>query len=360
MKVLMVVDQEQRRTFPLVDRWARTITGIGVHVVMESDFSDFCFDEIECVHLFDLDNMKSVSSWLDLATARSIPCVITPNYWSPYEFLFETGKSPFTRISKALLPDMTALAIHEGHYRSRTKANWQNRRDILRACKCIVPFSQAEQAQLMDEFDLTDYSRFAVCSDMIDPLLIDLTVPDLFLSQYGQRDLVLCTGPISEHGNQLELLWSLRGAYVPVVIMGEAAENDESYLCQCRKAAQKIKGKVFFITDRQSPQMVYSALKNARVHANPAWWDNQLTTSMEAALAGCHVVITDRSPAREYFGQDASLADPSRRESMRYAVLRAYASTHDPSLPVKIRERFGGVQQTQTLTRIYEVARGKS
>ena len=82
MKVLMVVDQEQRRTFPLVDRWARTITGIGVQVVMESDFSDFCFDEIACVHLFDLDNMKSVSSWLDLATARSIPCVITPNYWS--------------------------------------------------------------------------------------------------------------------------------------------------------------------------------------------------------------------------------------------------------------------------------------
>jgi len=105
---------------------------------------------------------------------------------------------------------------------------------------------------------------------------------------------------------------------------------------------------------------VYSAMKNARVHVLPSWWENTGLVSLEAALCGCNVVTTDRSPFREYFGGAAYSCSPASQDSMRHAVLHAYASARPEKLAETVRHRFTWERVAAELAEVYlKISQGK-
>jgi glycosyltransferase involved in cell wall biosynthesis len=124
-------------------------------------------------------------------------------------------------------------------------------------------------------------------------------VPDLFAERYGMRDFVLCAARVEPYKNQAMLIWALRDTDIPLVIVG--LEPYPQYSAACRKWA----GRNVFFLGELSPELLASAYAAARVHALPSWEDFPGLSSMEAALAGCAIVVGNQGAEREYFGDFA-------------------------------------------------------
>ena len=326
---------------------------LGIQARIASDLDEAAKGPCDIVHLFNLfdtDTLYAQSTW---ARGAGLPTVLTPNYWSPYEFFFATSPSLVHRFFKAMLPRSLAMARHERYKLCRIQGILQKQKETLRYCRCILPNSAAERAQIMDEYAMTDPNQFQVVYNAVSPAEIDEASPDEFASAYPVRDMVLCVGRFEERKNQLGLIRALRRTDMPLVFMGGVPSYQQGYLAECRQAAKKINGQVLFIHENQSPSMVYSAMKNARVHVLPSWWENTGLVSLEAALCGCNVVTTDRSPFREYFGDGAYPCDPSREESMRQSVLLAFAAAKDSDLSTGIRRRFTWERVAEVTSEIY-------
>ena len=58
--------------------------------------------------------------------------------------------------------------------------------------------------------------------------------------------------------------------------------------------------------------LLASAYAAARVFALPSWFETPGLAALEAALAGCAVVITPFGSTREYFGELVEYARPGR------------------------------------------------
>ena len=89
----------------------------------------------------------------------------------------------------------------------------------------------------------------------------------------------------------------------------------------------------------ERPNLI-SSFAAARVHVLPGWFETTGLTSLEAGLAGCNVVSTDRGYARDYLEDYAWYCDPSSRASMKNAVLGAYEAPLKPGLREHIIRNF--------------------
>ena len=70
--------------------------------------------------------------------------------------------------------------------------------------------------------------------------------------------------------------------------------------------------------------MLASAYAAARVLALPSWFETPGLAALEAALAGCAVVVTPFGCTREYFGDRVEYARPDRPAEIGRAILRAW------------------------------------
>ena len=69
--------------------------------------------------------------------------------------------------------------------------------------------------------------------------------------------------------------------------------------------------------------------------AQPGWAEGAPTTTVEAALSGCALVVSDRAVEREYFGSHAYYCDPANTASIRSAVVRAFEN-HAQDAPKRV------------------------
>lgn len=144
--------------------------------------------------------------------------------------------------------------------------------------------------------------------------------PDLFKERYGLEDYILCVGRIEYRKNQLMLLYALRDLDIPVVLIGHMGDERLEWLLQ-EWAGDNVR-----ILQRMEPgsAMLTSAFRGARVFTLPSWAEGAPLAALEAAAAGCSLVLSNRSSEPEYFGKFARFLDPSNPEDMRAKILDAY------------------------------------
>jgi glycosyltransferase involved in cell wall biosynthesis len=168
-----------------------------------------------------------------------------------------------------------------------------------------------------------DHPSTSIVKNPVDATMFGKGDPALFQEAYGVTDYVLCVGRIETRKNQALLTLALRDTDIPLVLVGH--EADARYADLIRKWGND---KVIF-AGRMEPggAMLASALAGARVFCLPSWSEGAPLAALEAAAAGCNMVLSNRSSEQEYFGDLARYVDPADPLHIREKILEAYADT---------------------------------
>lgn len=329
----------------------------GVAVTISPEPAEICREKYDLVHAFNLFDIDSLQGQVEQAVRCGLPVVLTTNYWNPFEFFFETSHSLFHRLARAALPRQFLFDRYCRQKRQRMQSELARQQEVLQAAALILPNSNGEAAELQRDFQLPP-DRFSVVYNAVD--FDDIAAADAqsFIAEYGLKDFVLCVGRFEERKNQLGIIRALAGLGVPLVFIGGVPSYQRPYYEACQQAARSI-SQVRFLQGLPQKE-VFAAMKAAKVHVLGSWWENTGLVSLEAAVCGCNVVSTDRSPWQEYFTEDAWIIDPADPAGIRQAVDAALAAPVSGILAERIQRMFTWPLAAESLAGAYRKVLGIS
>jgi glycosyltransferase involved in cell wall biosynthesis len=136
---------------------------------------------------------------------------------------------------------------------------------------------------------------------------------------------VLMSARFDSRKQQDYVALALKSSDLPLVFVGGVSESAvfERFraICSNRKAA------VHYF-DHVSQDALAQLYAGARVHMLPSTFESPGLSSLEAAIAGCSVVVGNQSFEFEYFQGEAYYCDPCDARSIRDTVERAFAEHH--------------------------------
>jgi glycosyltransferase involved in cell wall biosynthesis len=196
---------------------------------------------------------------------------------------------------RALVPRMIALADH------------------------VIVLSEAERAGLRELG--CEPRTWSLVRNAVDPTPFVRANADLFRREYGLADYVLCVGRIELRKNQALLIKALRGSGRSVVLVGACLDRDYA------RVIDRVAGPGVLRIDHLEAggPLLASAFAGAAAFALPSWVEGAPISALEAAAAGCPLVLGDRAGVREYFGALAHYCEPSDPAAIRAAVEAAIA-----------------------------------
>lgn len=299
----------------------------GVEIAL-SDAPDADVRDCDVVHLFHLDR-----TWENLPHCRRIrsagtPAVLSTIWWPMGEFDL-AGREGFQGwLARRLGSEryQGLRAAQRGWLRAARLRRWPNGagvwrgyraalRSVLESVRVILPNSRAEQVEIEKAFGV---ARPAV----VVPNAADAQVFRSASRDAAPRAGALCVGRIEPRKNQLALIEALRGTGVPLTLVGQAGRYSRAYERRCRAAGAEFD--VQFL-GHEPAAVLAGRYQGAAVHVCPSWYETPGLASLEAALCGCALVVTDGGCTREYFGDEALYAAPDDAGSLRAAVLAALA-----------------------------------
>ncbi|MBA3828780.1 MAG: glycosyltransferase family 4 protein [Taibaiella sp.] len=178
---------------------------------------------------------------------------------------------------------------------------------------CLLPNSESEIKRFRNNYDLTP--PYVVVPNGIDP---DIDIPVSY--DRGNRTTVVCMARYEPIKNQLRLIQALNDTSYQLQLYGKPAANHYKYYEQCKiTAASNVTVGGFLESDD-----LYAAYQHARVHVLPSYFETTGLSSLEAAVMGCNVVVTDKGDVRDYFGDNAWYCDPDDPASIKAAVDAAW------------------------------------
>jgi glycosyltransferase involved in cell wall biosynthesis len=290
------------------------------------------------LHLFGMS--REGLALARVAQARGVPVVLSPICW------FEP------RALAALAPGPIAAARDVGKWLLRRACprlpGW--RRELLQAADAILPNSLVEARQLSHLFAI-DPARFHVVPNGVEARFADAR-PDAFRSRFTVGEFVLYVGRIEPRKNVLGLIRALAGNDLPLVVAGDAVPGHEGYADACRRVGRGFTTWVGRLD--HDGVLLASAYASARVLALPSWFETPGLAALEAALAGCAVVITPFGCTREYFGDHVAYARPDRPAAIADSVRRAWVDGPKAGLASHVRNRYLWSHVAERTAEVYQ------
>jgi len=221
--------------------------------------------------------------------------------------------------------------LWKGQHRSIT--------EVLQSASMVLPNSESEYSRIIKSYPCK--INYAVIPNGVDQHLFKRN-----LSIKKDSNLVLCVARIEGIKNQLNLIKALNNTRFKLVMIGSHAPNQKPYYDECRSIAAS---NITFINHIPQKELL-TYYEQAKVHILPSWFETTGLSSIEGAVMGCNIVITDRGDAKEYFGHHAFYCNPGKPESIFEAVKKASESPYDENLYNLILKRYTWQQAaTETL-----------
>lgn len=280
--------------------------------------------EFDCLHLFGSlpEHLATVAA----ARQHNMPIALSPIAW----FDLASRWHDSTSLPRRLV----ACSRHLARCAWPRFSNW--RRRLYHQVDLLLPNSQAEASQLMRLFGVPA-ERIRVVPNGADVRFAQAD-PQPFTRLVSRRPFVLYAGRIEPRKNQLGFLRAMHGSGIPVVVLGDVVPGHEPYLAACHAAAD---GDVRFVPAlAHDDPMLASAYAACGCLALASWFETPGLVALEAAMTGTPLVLTDRGPTREYFGELACYVSPASPGEMREAVCQAIRQPRDPRLASLVRERY--------------------
>lgn len=330
-----------------LDCMIKELERLGVECTVEDD-SPRDLAPFDIVNIYNLDVPIAALEYFVHARGQLKRIVTTPIYWRHTYWPDEVARNLATR------PMFEPLESGGQNDRARTQlVKWLEEQFLCAADRFILTASEKVCAKSHSEADLlaADFGlpneKICVSPNGVESLYSDGNAWR-FVEQYGLRDFVLCVGRIEERKNTLGVIRAWRNESVPLVFVGRAWQED--YMARCRAEASD---NVIFLGSL-APEQVADACAAARVHVQASWWEERGRASMEAGVAGCNLVVTQNSPARELYGDDCFLCDPADPQSIHRAICDALAAPRASDLPRRLRERFNWEKAARNLLYAYQ------
>jgi glycosyltransferase involved in cell wall biosynthesis len=287
----------------------------------------------DLAHVFNLRTIQVTPGQVKSLKERGVPVVMSPIYLNPSLATWGTrvinnifGGEPreldLPRLLDGLRSHKLAVkrpggVVFKAETQNRTQPDLDHvQRETLEHVDYLLPNSFLEMHALVQTLRV-HHLPFAVVPYAADPLTFLDPDPAPFVKRFKLRDFVLQVGRIEASKNQLLMVYALRDAGLPVVLIGGNLQR--RYLDWCVKYGPK--------NLRVIPHLpaagLASAYAAARVHALPSWIETCGLVTMEAALANCTVVASTAGYELEYFHDLAYYCDPADPATIRAAVTKA-------------------------------------
>jgi glycosyltransferase involved in cell wall biosynthesis len=270
------------------------------------------FENFDLAHIF-LAGGETLNMALRLSEAN-IPLVVSPVF-------FTRREASSIRISRRV-ESFTKWFV------KGVTTDYSVKSTVCKAAALVLPNTQAE-AELVEHGLGVPSERICVVPNGVDPRFSNGT-PDLFHQKYGIKNFILFAG---DAGAPRKNIWRLLKAFEEIdkdlVIIGSFGDTD--YGDECKKQAGLNERVLLIDTLDHDDPLLASAFAAADTFILPSQFETPGIAAMEAALAGCKIVITQVGGTSETFGDDATYLNPNSIHSIRKAV---QASSQKPKSDV--------------------------
>jgi glycosyltransferase involved in cell wall biosynthesis len=306
--------------------------------------SDEDFKDRDIVHFFSLS--KDLLPKIRKAKSFGCKIVISPIFWPMIEYALK-GELNLAQKIKIIIKYLIDAKFS---FFSKSKK-------MLLLADIILPNSKIEAKIIKEIFDL-DWDKFSVVYNAADKRFLKAT-PTEFLKKFGVENFLLNVGRIEPRKNQLKLLQSIKELELPTVFIGNVADRRYFYLF--KKQIDKIKNtKIVFIPFiSHESSLLSSAYAAAKTFVLPSWYETPGLSALEAAMAGCNIVITNRGSTREYFRNYVEYIDPSNIRDIRTKIEKSYFSPKNNKLKNFVAKHYTWENTALQTLKAYERVIGK-
>jgi len=308
-----------------LEQTALHLKKLGVEIDIYLSDQSIDYSRYDLLHFFNIIRPADIIKHIKLSKKPYVVSTIFVEYGT-----VKDDKPGLSGIIKKMLSDnaleyvkVVARAIKNGEkIISKEYLFWGHKRSVQFVAKhadCLLPNSESEYRRFVSKYKVGQ--KHIVIPNGIEEELVKRSYPE----DEVYKDAILCMGRIEIRKNQLNLIRALNNTKYKLFIHGKASPNNIGYYEQCRKeAAPNI-----YIKDWLEETELYTAYTNAKVHVLPSYFETTGLSSLEAAVMGCNIVITDRGDTRDYFGDHAWYCDPDDPQSIKAAVDAAFDAPYD-------------------------------
>ncbi len=328
MKVLLVGQLGMGGAERQIQCTARELRNLGVEIELTATQNPDCRG-YDLVHVFNAPASQLTRQRIVAAQRHGKPVVLSTIYWNAHELYMEWARRGW-RTTKE----------QQFHWHQRKQAL----KPVYASADMWLPNSYAEYGMLVADSEVS--KPYRVIPNAVETELAELTEAGAPTSD------VLMVGRWELRKNQLGLLEGLVETEHNILIIG--GEND--YDCEHNQAARRLaqqRGKVQLLPATDDRAFIASAMKNARVLAQPSFYETPGLAALEAAACGTAVVVAARGCTREYFGDEAYYCDPADPSSLRRAIEAAVAGGPSTTLQRRIGTEFTWVRAAEETETAY-------
>jgi glycosyltransferase involved in cell wall biosynthesis len=316
---------------------ARHLESLGVRVRLFCAWTDR-LERARLLHLFGMS--REGLELARLARGRGVPVIVSPICWYEPRALSALEADPVRRFASLAGWCLRCLTPRI--------PSW--RRELLLLADAVLPNSRAEADQLARLFGVPRHRLHVVPNGVLP--WFGTASPELFQRRWGQDPFVLSVGRIEPRKNTLGLIRAIGRLGLRLIIIGEATPAYRGYAQECRRASSSLVSWLGRL-DHDDP-LLASAYAAARVFALPSWFETPGLAALEAALAGCPVLITPYGSTRDYFGEMVVYARPDRPEEIRRGLKQCWDEGSDPRLAPSIATHYLWPNVAQITAEVYD------
>lgn len=233
---------------------------------------------------------------------KKIPIVLSPVFFTPKEM----------HITKFKLN----IELIFGNFFSGINSEYGIKKQVCQIADAILPNTRAELNQINQLFGIP-LGHMNVIPNGVETRFLKAESSE-FEKRYGLKDYVLFVGQISSaRKNVIRLLEVAPSLDAPLVLIGDLGTDEYSQQC-----AELIKrNNVLHLPSQEHHStLLASAYAAAKVFVLPSLFETPGIAAMEAALAGCSIVITQNGGTIEYFKKMASYINPLDSSSLLTSI----------------------------------------
>ncbi|MEO8886933.1 MAG: glycosyltransferase family 4 protein [Mucilaginibacter sp.] len=334
-----------------VQQTAAQLNAIGVMADVKLANEIIAYQDYDLLHFFNLIRPADILYHSKKAGKPFVVSTILVDY-SEYDKHYRTGIGAlFSYLPGNSIEYVKTIArflLGRDHLSSPAYIWLGQRKSILQILKNaerILPNSESEYRRVIKAYPAP--VKYNVIPNGISPAMFKYngTLPK-------DETLVLCVARIEGIKNQYNLIKALNNTRFRLLIIGAYSPNQLAYYNRCRAIAA---ANVSFIDHLPQAKLV-KYYQQAKVHVLPSWFETTGLSSVEAAVMGCNLVITDKGDTREYFGNEAFYCDPAQPESILKAVEKAAKATVNLSLRKTIIEKYTWAHAAAQTLKAYQLA----